>query len=37
MTLTDERKILDDNINANQAQYDLIEKQLKYLHCHLVN
>ena len=36
MTLNDELKTLDDKINANQTQYDL-EKQLKFLHYHLVN
>ena len=29
MTLTDELKILDDKINANQAQYDLGRKATK--------
>ena len=28
--------ITDDKIKANQAQY-VIEKQLKFLHCHLKN
>ena len=36
MTLTDELKILDGKIKANQAQYDL-ERQLKFLHYHLKN
>ena len=31
MTLTDELKVLDDKIKANQAQYDLEQKQQKYL------
>ena len=35
MTLTDELKILDDTIKANQAQYDLDRKKLKFLHYHL--
>ena len=35
ITLTDELKILDDTIKANQAQYDLDRKQLKFLHYHL--
>ena len=35
MTLTDELKILDDTIKANQAQCDLDRKQLKFLHYHL--
>ena len=29
MTLTDELKILDDKINANQPQYDLDRKAAK--------
>ena len=29
MTLTDERKILDDKIKANQAQYDLSKEAAK--------
>ena len=37
MILTDELKILDDKIKANQAQYDWTEKQLKFLHYHLKN
>ena len=37
MTLTDELKILDDEIKLNKAQYDLVEKQLKFLHYHPVN
>ena len=32
MTLTDERKNFDDNIEANQAQCDLDREQLKFLH-----
>ena len=32
MTLTDELKIFDDTIKANQPQYDLDRKQLKFLH-----
>ena len=31
MTLTDELKILDHKIKANQAQYDLGRRQQKYL------
>ena len=37
MTLIDELEILDDKIKANQAQYDLMENQLKFLHYHLKN
>ena len=37
MKLTDELEILDDKIKANQSQYDLEEKQLKFLHYHLKN
>ena len=37
MTVTDELKIFDGEIKANQAQYDSIEKQLKLLHYHLNN
>ena len=37
MTLTEQVKILDDKIKANKAQYDLDEKQLKYLHYQVVN
>ena len=29
MTLTDELKILDNNIKANQAQYDLVREGVK--------
>ena len=36
MTLTDELKILDDKIKANQCQYNL-KKQQKLLHYHLKN
>ena len=37
MTLTDEFKILDDKIKANQAQHDLDREAAKFLHYHLVN
>ena len=38
MALTEQVKILDDKIKANQAQYDFDrEKLLKYLHYHLKN
>ena len=37
MTLTDELKILDDKIKANQLQYDLDRKAVKCLHYHLKN
>ena len=33
MTLTDELKILDNMIKANQAQYDLGRETAKYLVC----
>ena len=33
MTLTDELKILDDKIKANQAQYDLGREAAKILPC----
>ena len=33
MTLTDELKILDDKIKANQAQYDLGREAAIYLLC----
>ena len=36
MTLTGHFKILDNKIRANQAQHIQIEKQLKFLHYHLV-
>ena len=32
MTINEQVKILDDKIKSNKAQYDLDEKQLKYLH-----
>ena len=40
MTLTDELKIPNGNIKANQDQYNLdrkAAKMLKYLHYHLKN
>ena len=37
MTLTDELKILDGKIKANQAQYDLDREAAKFLHYHLKN
>ena len=36
MTVTDQLKIIDNKIKANQAQYDLDRLQLKYLHTFLV-
>ena len=36
MTITDQIKILNRKIMQNEAQYDLTEKLLKYLHCLLV-
>ena len=36
MTITDQIKILDRKIMQNEAQYDLDEKLLKYLHCLLI-
>ena len=32
MPLTDEIKMLNDKIKANQAQYDLEREELKFLH-----
>ena len=37
MPLTDEIKMLNDKIKANQAQYDLDREELKFLHYHLKN
>ena len=37
MILTDENKVLDDSIKANQAQHSLDREQLKFLHYHLIN
>ena len=37
MTLTDELKILDDKIKANQAQYDLDREADKILNYDLKN
>ena len=37
MTLTEQVQILNDKIKTNKAQYDLIEKQLKYLHYQVMN
>ena len=37
MTLTDELKILDDKIKANQAQYDLDREAAKISAYHLKN
>ena len=36
MTITDQIKILNKKIMQNEAQYDFIEKLLKYLHCLLI-
>ena len=33
MTVSDQIRILDTKIKQNEPQYDLTEKQLKYLHC----
>ena len=37
MTSNDKLKILDGKRKTNQDQYDLEEKQLKFLHYHLKN
>ena len=36
MTITDQIKIIDNKIKANQAPYDL-DRLTAYLHCALVN
>ena len=32
MTINEQIKILDNKIRSNQAQYDLDDRMLKYLH-----